>query len=62
LGSYQPKPNPALAVEKFLLEHVNGVATQGELAAQLKVQFPRRFGSVEDALAFVAKVTERYGL
>jgi len=62
LGSYQPKPNPSLAIEKYLLERVNGVATQGELAAQIRAQFPRRFGSVEGALAFVAKVTERYGL
>lgn len=61
-GGYRPQASPVVAVEKFLLERVNGAATQGELAAELRAQFPAQFASDAAALARVVQLTERLGL
>ena len=61
-GSYRPQASPTVAVEKFLLERVNGLFTQAELAAQLRAQFPQRFGTDAAALVRIVQLTERLEL
>lgn len=61
-GGYQPKASRVAAVERFLLERINGTTTQAGLAAQLRAQFPDQFSTDAAALACVGRLTERLEL
>lgn len=58
-GNFRPRRGEAAEAQRFLLERMNGTATNAELAAALRAQFPPAFPSDAAALARVVEVAEK---
>ncbi len=59
-GSFRPHRNDAAEVERFLLERMDGQATNDQLAAALRTQFPNAFPTDTAALARVVDTVEKF--
>ncbi len=46
---------------RFVLERMHGQATVAEIAAAVRAQFPNRFATAKEALAYVAELSVKYG-
>ncbi len=60
-GGFRPRRNEAAEVQRFLLERMDGQATNDQLAAALRGQFPHAFPSDTAALARVVDTVKIYG-
>lgn len=58
-GNFCPRRGQAAEAQRFLLERVNGTATNAELAAALRTEIPQAFPSDAAALARVVDVTAK---
>jgi len=58
-GNFRPRRSEAAEAQRFLLERMNGTATNAELAAALRAEFPQAFPSDAAALARVVELAEK---
>ena len=58
-GGFRPRRSEAAEVQRFLLDRMDGTATNAELAAALCAQFPQTFPTTAAALARVVTVVEK---
>lgn len=58
-GAFRPRRSEAAEVQRFLLERMDGSATNAELAAALRAQFAQAFPTDATALARVVEVVEK---
>jgi protein arginine N-methyltransferase 1 len=49
-------------IDRYILDHMDAVASVGDLARKVAEQFPRSFATVQDALTRVGDLAERYSL
>lgn len=58
-GGFRPCRSELAEVQRFLLDRMDGTATNAELAAALRAQFPQAFPTDTAALARVVEVVEK---
>jgi hypothetical protein len=56
---FRPRRSDTAEMQRFLLEHMDGTATNAELASALRAQFPQAFPTESAALARVVKWVEK---
>jgi len=60
-ADHRPVVGPEGRIARFVLERMDGGATSGEIAAELRSAFPDRFPDDASALTRVGDLTRRYG-
>ena len=60
-ASFAPTLSPAGELALEVLEGIRTGRTVGQIAEELRAVHPRRFPSLDEAHAFVADLSERYG-
>ena len=58
-AAFRPQRGDAASIQHFLLDRMDGTATNAELAAALRAQFPHAFPTDAAALARVVEVVEK---
>lgn len=60
-AAFRPQRSDTAQLQHFLLTHMDGTATNAELATALRLQFPNAFPTDAAALARVVEVVEKLG-
>ena len=58
-GGFRPQRSDIANIQRFLLDRMDGTATNAELAAALRTQFPQAFPTAAAALTRVVEVVEK---
>lgn len=58
--SHLPKLNEAGQIDRFILEHMDGQSSLGEIAQQVAARFPSRFAQAPEALSRVQELSRKY--
>jgi protein arginine N-methyltransferase 1 len=58
--SHLPELNEAGQIERFILEHMDGQSSLGEIARQVAARFPSRFAQASEALGRVQELSRQY--
>jgi protein arginine N-methyltransferase 1 len=59
-AAYCPELNEEGQIDRFILAHMDGVTSAGDVSRKLREQFPRRFPTWQDALTRVGDLAEKY--